>query len=90
MLSRYTDAYLGLAMETLCKSPYRMCGENQLPAMESECKAIKGGTSTRCCMEIPEGDGKQVIKGGLVLAGLELMAHCSGEAEKNTCAEYIS
>lgn len=41
-------------------------------------------------MEIPEGDGKQVIKGGLVLAGLELMAHCSGEAEKNTCAEYIS
>lgn len=31
-----------------------------------------------------------VIKGGLVLAGLELMAHCSGEAEKNTCAEYIS
>lgn len=41
-------------------------------------------------MKIPEGDGKQVIKGGLVLAGLELMAHCSGEAEKNTCAEYIS
>lgn len=44
----------------------------------------------RRSMEIPEGDGKPVIKTGLVLADLELMIQWSGEAEKNNCAEYIS
>lgn len=45
MLSGYTDTYL------------RICGESWLPATDSECKAIEGGASPECCMEILGCDG---------------------------------